>query len=81
MFTFYLLVYLDQRAWTKEPGLKGLDQRAWTEGPGPQELGFRRLIRDSRNRRLTRDSRIPDVSRKKFQKNLKNRFFGLPGPK
>ena len=43
--------------------------------------GFRRLTRDFRNRRLTRDSRIPDFSRKKFWKNRKNRFFGLPGPK
>ena len=43
--------------------------------------GFRRLIRNSRNRRLTRDSRIPDFSRKKLWKNRKNRFFGVPGPK
>ena len=34
-----------------------------------------------RNRRLTRDSRIPDFSRKKIRKNRKNRFFGVPGPK
>ena len=43
--------------------------------------GRRRLTRDSRNRLLTRDSRIPDFSRKMFGKIRKNRFFGLPGPK
>ena len=33
-----------------------------------------------RNRRLTRDSRIPSpFFRKKFRKNLKNRIFGFPG--
>ena len=42
---------------------------------------FRRLTRDCQNRRLTRDSRIPDFSRKKFRKNRKNNFFGFPGPK
>ena len=43
--------------------------------------GSRRLTRDSWNRRLTRDFRIPNFSRKKIRKNRKNRFFGLPGPK
>ena len=35
----------------------------------------------SQNRCLTRDSRIPDFSRKHFRKNRKNHLFGLPGPK
>ena len=50
-----------------------------------------RLTRDSRNRRLTRDSVIvvslvipvfpAHFFVNKFHKNRKNRFFGLPGPK
>ena len=36
--------------------------------------GFRRLIRDSQNRRLTRDSRIPDFSRKTSGKIVKIGF-------
>ena len=55
-----------------------------TKGPGSYAMrfpGFRRLTRDSQNRRLTRDSRIPDFFRKKLRKNRKNRFLGLPGPK
>ena len=39
-----------------------------------------RLTRDSWNRRLTRDSRIPGFFSYKIWKNRKNRFFGLPGP-
>ena len=63
---------------------KGKGQAADCKGFPPSHsrfLGFRRLTRDSWNRRLTRDSRIPDFSRKNFRKNRKNRFFGLPGPK
>ena len=49
---------------------------------GTGQLSGRRLLtRDSRNRRLTRDSRLPDFSRKKIRKNRKHRFFGFPGPK
>ena len=43
--------------------------------------GRRRLTRDYQNRRLTRDSRISGFFFLKIQKNRKNRFFGLPGPK
>ena len=69
----------------------GITRDSWVsvvslEIPGLQSShsrfpGFRRLTRDSWNRRLTRDYRIPDFSGKNFWKNRKNRFFGLLGPK
>ena len=43
--------------------------------------GLRRPTRDSWNRRLTRDSHIPDFACKKLRKNRTNRFFGFLGPK
>ena len=48
--------------------------------PDREAPGFRRLTRDSRNRRLTRDSQIsgPFFRKKTIRKN---RFFGLTGPK
>ncbi|MEC7682930.1 MAG: hypothetical protein VYC88_03795 [SAR324 cluster bacterium] len=39
------------------------------------------LVIDSRVVSLVIDSNIPDFYRKNFQKNRKNPFFGLPGPK
>ena len=44
-------------------------------------IRHRRLTRDSRNRPLIRDSRIPDFFLYKIRKNRKHRFFGFPGPK
>ena len=65
-----------------------LEARAGDQSQGARRFtlgsqGAGRFTRGSQGaRRLTRDSRIPaHFFVKKFQKNRKNRFFGLPGPK
>ena len=74
------------------PGFRRLTRDIWASSPVKKSVkrkiryhvvaGRRRLTRDFRNRRLTRDSVFPaHFFVIFFRKNRKNRFFGLPGPK